>query len=70
MRQISQKASKAHPLANTTPFPNVLFELMPTLKDSEWRVLCLIVRQTGAGMTAVAERKRLDDAKADDEAHR
>jgi hypothetical protein len=31
----------------TTPFPNVLLDdLMPTLKDTEWRLLCVIVRQT------------------------
>lgn len=30
-----------------TPFPNVLIDqVMPTLKDTEWRVLCVIVRQT------------------------
>ncbi len=33
-------------LASFTPFPNALFELMPTLRDTEWRVLCVIVRQT------------------------
>ena len=31
----------------TTPFPNLLLdEAMPRLKDTEWRVLCVIVRQT------------------------
>ena len=32
---------------NTTPFPNhLLDEVMPTLRDTEWRLLCVIVRQT------------------------
>ena len=31
----------------TTPFPNALLdEAMPHLKDTEWRVLCVVVRQT------------------------
>jgi hypothetical protein len=34
-------------LTHTTPFPNVLIdEVMPCLKDTPWRVLCVIVRQT------------------------
>jgi len=34
-------------LTYTTPFPNVLIdEVMPRLKDTSWRVLCVIVRQT------------------------
>lgn len=34
-------------LANTTPFPNLLLDrVMPFLSDTEWRVLCVIVRQT------------------------
>jgi len=34
-------------LERTTPFPNVLIdEVMPRLKDTSWRVLCIIVRQT------------------------
>lgn len=34
-------------LAGTTPFPNVLLDrVMPYLGDTEWRVLCVIVRQT------------------------
>jgi hypothetical protein len=34
-------------LRATTPFPNhLLDEAMPLLKDTEWRVLCVIVRQT------------------------
>src|SRR5688572_27745316 len=31
----------------TTPFPNILLdEALPLLKDTEWRLLCVIVRQT------------------------
>lgn len=34
-------------LTNTTPFPNFLLdEIMPALKDTEWRLLCVVVRQT------------------------
>lgn len=34
-------------LANTTPFPNLLLDrVMKLLSDTEWRVLCVIVRQT------------------------
>lgn len=41
------KASKPAALRETTPFPNALLdEIMPRLKDTEWRVLCVIVRQT------------------------
>ncbi len=33
--------------ANTTPFPNYLLnEVMPILRDTEWRFLCVVVRQT------------------------
>ena len=32
---------------STTPFPNSLLDdVMPTLSDTEWRILCVIVRQT------------------------
>lgn len=31
----------------TTPFPNHLLDrVMPHLRDTEWRILCVIVRQT------------------------
>lgn len=36
-----------HNSAPFTPFPSVLVDdVMPTLKDTEWRLLCVIVRQT------------------------
>lgn len=32
---------------NSTPFPNRLLDIdMPKLRDTEWRVLCVVVRQT------------------------
>lgn len=38
---------RSQPLLRTTRFPNVLLDaVMPTLKDTEWRVLCVVVRQT------------------------
>lgn len=34
-------------LSRTSPFPNALIdEVMPCLNDTQWRVLCVIVRQT------------------------
>jgi|CXWL01.1.fsa_nt_gi phage replication O-like protein O len=34
-------------VTNTTPFPNLLLDrVMPFLGDTEWRMLCVIVRQT------------------------
>lgn len=37
----------ANTYTNTTPFPNYLLnEVMPALKDTEWRLLCVVVRQT------------------------
>jgi hypothetical protein len=41
------KRSPNRELVHTTPFPNVLLdEVMPRLKDTPWRVLCVVVRQT------------------------
>jgi len=46
----------------STPFPNALLdEVMPTLRDTEWRLLCVIVRQTlGWRDGARGGRKRRD----------
>ncbi len=34
-------------IPNSTTFPNSLLDdVMPNLKDTEWRVLCVVVRQT------------------------
>jgi hypothetical protein len=45
-----------------TAFPNELLDqVMPQLKDTEWRVLCVVVRQTcGWRRGQTAERKRSD----------
>jgi hypothetical protein len=45
-----------------TPFPSLLIdEVMPTLKDTEWRLLCIIVRQTlGWQQKDTGERKTSD----------
>jgi|GEM_PF-1081630 len=49
-----------HELARTTAFPNMLLdEVMPTLKDTEWRLLCVVVRQT-LGWQQQGRRKRRD----------
>jgi hypothetical protein len=48
-------------LTYTTPFPNVLIdEVMPHLKDTSWRVLCVIVRQTLGWHDASGLRKERD----------
>lgn len=49
-------------ISATTPFPNrLLDEAMPHLKDTEWRVLCVIVRQTlGWGLKDGKGRKKND----------
>ena len=45
----------------TTPFPNVLLdEAMPHLRDTEWRLLCVIVRQTRGWRDNASSRKERD----------
>lgn len=45
----------------STMFPNVLVEVfMPKLKDTEWRLLCVIVRQTIGWMATGGQRKAQD----------
>jgi len=47
---------------NSTPFPNYLIdEVMPTLKDTEWRVLCVIVRQTMGWKTPQSGQRKTRD---------
>lgn len=49
-------------LARTTPFPNFLIdEVMPFLKDTEWRLLCIIVRQTLGHIDATTKRRKTSD---------
>lgn len=45
----------------TTPFPNLLIDIfMPRLGDTEWRVLCVVVRQTIGWRGSDGERKTED----------
>ncbi|MBX7135757.1 MAG: replication protein [Fimbriimonadaceae bacterium] len=47
--------------SGTTPFPNFLLDrVMPRLKDTEWRVLCVIVRQTLGWQLESGARKSAD----------
>ncbi len=44
---LAPKDQKPNVFLCTTPFPNSLLDdVMPSLKDTEWRLLCVIVRQT------------------------
>ena len=44
-----------------TAIPNVLIdEVMPTLKDTEWRLLCVIARQTIGWVDGNGKRKQRD----------
>ena len=57
----SSAAPPEHALARTTPFPNALLDrLLPTLRDTEWRLLCVIVRQTRGWLTGNGRRKTRD----------
>ena len=41
------------------PFPTILLdEQMPKLKDTEWRLLCVVVRQTLGWQTAKGRKRR------------
>ncbi len=43
----------------STPFPSrLLDEIMPTLKDTEWRLLCVVVRQTLGWREGSGRKKR------------
>jgi len=46
-------------LVRTTPFPNALFELMPKLRDTEWRVLSVVVRFTCGFVDPYTKRRKL-----------
>ncbi len=49
-------------LHNTFPCPNFLIdEVMPTLKDTEWRLLCVIVRQTRGWVDALSKERKVWD---------
>lgn len=46
----------------TTPFPNVLLDkVMPHLKDTEWRILCVIVRQTLGWQDRKSKNRKISD---------
>ena len=54
-------SARAAPFTEFTAFPNVLLDtLMPTLKDTEWRLLCVIVRQTIGWSEGNGQRKQRD----------
>src|SRR6266404_747997 len=60
MESVESRHTSAFP-ANSTPFPNVLIDrIMPTLRDTEWRVLCTVVRQTLGWHSAAGKRKTSD----------
>ena len=47
--------------ARSTPFPShLLDDAMPLLSDTEWRVLCVVVRQTLGWEDGQGGRKRED----------
>lgn len=51
----------ANSLSKTTPFPNrLLDDLMPQLRDTEWRLVCVIVRQTLGWSDGTGRRKEED----------
>lgn len=48
-------------IQGTTPFPNVLLDkVMPRLRDTEWRLLSVIVRQTFGWSQGDGKRKESD----------
>lgn len=48
-------------LSGTTPFPNFLLDrVMPKLRDTEWRLLAIIVRQTLGWSDGNGKRKTSD----------
>lgn len=49
------------PWGGTTPMPNFLLDrVMPRLTDTEWRILCVIVRQTFGWHLGPGKRKQSD----------
>ena len=58
MKSIGESAGL---LAPFTAIPNILIdEVMPTLKDTEWRLLCVIARQTLGWIDKSGQRKQRD----------
>ena len=61
MRQHTPMPSKSRPVIGTTPFSNFLLDrAMPRLRDTEWRLICVIVRQTFGWSTGDGGRKQSD----------
>ena len=55
------------PRTHVTPFPNVLLDtVMPLLKDTEWRILCVIVRQTLGWLEGAGNGHKEGDRKSRD----
>lgn len=53
------RAGRSSVPSGTTPFPDVLLDrIMPRLYDTEWRLLCVIVRQTFGWMTDGQPKER------------
>lgn len=49
------------PVRGTTPVLNFLLDkVMPRLRDTEWRLLCVIVRQTSGWILEDGTRKKVD----------
>jgi|SRR5579871_3802342 len=46
-------------LVRTTPFPNSLFPAMSRLRDTEWRVLCVIIRFTVGFVDPITKHRKL-----------
>lgn len=54
-------ANEAQPALGTTPFPDRLLDrLMPRLRDTEWRLLCVVVRQTFGWSVSEGRTKQAD----------
>lgn len=62
MTPLSMPTRGSHsPIRGTTPVPNFLLDrVMPRLRDTEWRLLCVIVRQTSGWILKDGTRKQAD----------
>jgi DNA-binding MarR family transcriptional regulator len=54
----ASRGSVRQRLEQTTPFPNHLIDtIMPALSDTQWRLVCLLVRQTLGWKDSNGQRK-------------
>jgi hypothetical protein len=61
LRRIPRVGRQTRFVTGTTPFPNFLLDrVMPRLTDTEWRLLCVIVRQTFGWHLGGGVRKKAD----------